>query len=46
MICGGKIKEVSDEYVAYVKEFFPTLAEKGIVDAIFREKSEAEGSGS
>ena len=44
LICGEKIKEVSDAYVAYVKEFFPTLAEKGIVDAIFREKSEAEGS--
>ena len=44
LICGGKIKEVSDAYVAYVKEFYPGLAEKGIVDAIFREKSEAEGS--
>ena len=26
---------VSDEYVTYVKEFYPLLAEKGIVDKIF-----------
>lgn len=36
LIVAGKTKEVSDEYVAYVKEFYPLLAEKGVIDAIFR----------
>ena len=36
LIVAGKIKEVSDEYVAYVKEFYPLLAEKGVIDVIFR----------
>ena len=44
LICNGKLEEVTDEYVAYVKEFYPILAEKGIIDAIFRGESESEGS--
>ena len=34
-IINGDGASVSDEYVAYVKEFYPLLAEKGIVDKIF-----------
>ena len=36
LICSNRIKEVSDEYVNYVKEFYPKLAEAGIVDQVFR----------
>lgn len=36
LICSNRIKEVSDEYVNYVKEFYPKLAEAGIVDRVFR----------
>ena len=42
LIVDGKIKDVSDKYVRYVKDFYPTLAEKGIIDDIFREKKEGE----
>ena len=34
-IINGDRVGVSDEYVAYVKEFYPLLAEKGIVDEMF-----------
>ena len=34
-IINGDRIGVSDEYVTYVKEFYPLLAEKGIVDKIF-----------
>lgn len=34
-LVSGKVKDVSDEYVEYVKEFFPLLAEKGVVDVMF-----------
>lgn len=40
LIVSGKINEVSDEYVAYVKEFYPKLAEIGMIDSIFRWKKE------
>lgn len=40
LIIAGKLKEVSDEYVAYLREFFPRLNEKGHIDKIFREKEE------
>ena len=36
-IVEGKMKEVSDEYYNYVKEFYPKLAEEGLVDRLFRE---------
>lgn len=36
LICGDRTKEVSDEYVNYVKEFYPKLAENGTIDLIFR----------
>lgn len=35
-IVAEKYNEVSDEYVNYLKEFYPMLAEKGIIDNIFR----------
>ena len=38
----NRIKDVSDDYVNYVKEFFPTLAENGTIDKIFREQSGEE----
>lgn len=34
-IINGDRVSVSDEYVAYVKEFYSLLAEKGIVDEMF-----------
>lgn len=36
IICDGRIGDVSDEYVEYVKEFYPSLAECGFIDTIFR----------
>lgn len=35
-IMDGNSKEVSDDYYNYVKEFYPVLAEKGIIDKVFR----------
>ena len=35
-IMDGNYKEVSDDYYNYVKEFYPVLAEKGIIDKVFR----------
>ena len=32
----GNAKEVSDDYYNYVKEFYPVLSEKGIIDKVFR----------
>ncbi len=34
LILNGKIKEVSDEYKLYLKEFFPTLTEKGFFNGV------------
>ena len=31
----GKMSEVSNEYVEYVKEFYPKLAERGLIDKVF-----------
>ncbi len=36
LIVSGKISEVSDEYVSYLKEFYPRLAENGVIDKVFR----------
>ena len=35
-IMEGNFKEVSDDYYNYVKEFYPVLVEKGIIDKVFR----------
>lgn len=35
-IVNGKPQDVSDEYYEYVSEFYPLLAEKGIIKKIFR----------
>lgn len=35
-ILNGELSNVSEEYVSYVKEFYPRLATEGIVDKIFR----------
>ena len=35
LIMDGKIKEVSEEYKTYLKEFFPKLAEEGFFDGVF-----------
>lgn len=39
-IMDGNAKEVSDDYYNYVKEFYPVLAEKGIIDKVFRPREE------
>jgi hypothetical protein len=36
LILDGKLKEVSDDYVACVKNIFPKLAEQEVIDSIFR----------
>ena len=33
----GKMTEVSDEYVSYIEEFYPLLAEKGVIKHFCRE---------
>jgi hypothetical protein len=35
LIMDGKIKDVSEEYKIYLKEFFPKLAEEGFFDGVF-----------
>ena len=35
-ILSGDMSKVSDEYIAYLKEFFPLLNEKGFFDNIFK----------
>ena len=37
-ILDGKFTEVSDEYYNYVCNFFPKLAEKGVIKSIFRQE--------
>lgn len=34
----GRLEDVSEEYIQYLKEFFPSLAEKGVIDGIFRKE--------
>lgn len=41
-IVNGRIKEVSDEYVKYVSEFYPKLAEAGTINSIFRDAERKE----
>lgn len=36
LILAGKFEEVSEEYVSYVREFYPILAERGVIDKAFR----------
>ena len=38
LILAGMLGEVSDEYVAYLREFYPLLNEKGIIDKVFRKE--------
>ena len=40
LIMAGKSSEVSQEYINYVKEFYPKLAEEGVIDKIFGEVTE------
>ena len=40
LILAGRLNEVSDEYVAYLREFFPLLNEKGIIDKVFRKENQ------
>ena len=37
LIMAGKYSEVSQEYINYVKEFYPKLAAEGVIDKIFGE---------
>ena len=34
-ILDGRVNDVSQEYIDYVKEFYPTLAEQGVIDKVF-----------
>ena len=40
LIMDGKSSEVSQEYINYVKKFYPKLAEEGVIDKIFGEVKE------
>lgn len=40
LIMNGKAGEVSQEYINYVKEFYPKLAKEGVIDKIFGEVNE------
>ena len=42
LICNGKFNDVSDEYVEYVKKFYPKLAKEGVIDKVFRNSEEQE----
>lgn len=35
LIVANRLSEVSDEYISYLKEFYPLLAEKGVIDKLF-----------
>ena len=41
-IIDGKMSEVSKEYVSYLKEFYPKLAEQGVFDKFFPNEVNAE----
>ena len=41
LILDGKLNEVSDDYIACVKNIFPKLAEQGVIDSIFRGEDSA-----
>ena len=41
-IIDGKMSEVSKEYVSYLKEFYPKLAEQGVFDKFFSNEENAE----
>ena len=41
LIISGKFSEVSDEYVSYLREFFPLLNEKGLIDKLFRGRGDS-----
>ena len=44
-IVEGKISEVSEDYKNYLKEFYPILAEKGVMDLLFKKSEEvSEGA--
>jgi hypothetical protein len=36
LILAGEFEKVSEEYVAYVREFYPLLAERGAIDKAFK----------
>ena len=36
LILDGEVEKVSDEYVSYVRDFYPILAERGVIDKAFR----------
>lgn len=36
LILAGEYEKVSEEYVSYVREFYPLLAERGVIDKAFR----------
>ena len=44
LITSGMLNKVSDEYVNHVKNFYPKLAELGIVNKIFRSNDNEEVS--
>lgn len=44
-IVQGKYSEVSPEYIQVVKEFYPKLAEAGMIDELFSIKGDSEKDG-
>lgn len=41
-IMNGKLSEVSEDYIKYIKEFYPKLNEDGVIDQIFKQKENEE----
>lgn len=41
-IMDGKMSEVSEEYITYLKEFYPKLAEQGVFDKFFSNEESEE----
>ena len=44
LIMKGDVLKVSEEYVQHVRDFYPVLAEKGVIDKIFRATDEGKNS--
>lgn len=41
-IISNNFEKASDEYVQYVKEFYPKLAKEGVIDSVFRRAQKKE----
>lgn len=40
LIVSGNLKDVSDDYINYLKEFYPTISEQGSIDKLFKKEED------